>query len=436
MISRRRFLVGASAGVLAGPALVGGRGPKKRRTVRVGDRITLTEMVTITRSGTGGGGGGALYPPDTALQAIAVNGDARPGFLADPGLIDSTWGTEIRRLTNINNRAIDYPRHQVWNKDGTRIFLQGLNAAGTVLDFRFLDGVTYADLGNHASGSDYPMWSNTDADKMYGPNGPNLFRRFSVATDSWTTIRTFTGYDSLGNGNEGNISDDDHCTAVSARNVSTGRWEIIRYDPVADTFVTRDVGTSQPNNCSVSRSGQFVIVAHGVNDPSSGTADTGTWLYRASDLAPRYQLSTVRPHMDPGRDISGNDILVHVAASGTGVVSTRLLDQTTRPADIFLLGGMAGSCHVSCTNYDRPGWAYLSRNQSSPGIAGNEQLVAVKTDGSGTVQIFGFHHANAQANYNASPHASASRDGSKVIFRSRWDGLFTEVYCFVAGMAV
>lgn len=427
--------------MLAGPQMGRGRPPKKNRAVRISDLIRVSEMVTITRSGggSGGGGGNPLYPPDTTLQAIAVNSDPRPGFLADPGLTDSTFGVEVRRVTSVNNRAIDYPRHQVWNKDGTRIFLQGLNAAGTLLDFRFLNGVTYVDLGNHASGSDYPMWSNTDADKMYGANSssPSVYRRFSVATDAWTTIYTFSGYDSAGNGNEGNISDDDRRTAVFARNTSTGRWEVIVFDPVTVAVVSsRDVGTTQPNNCSVSRSGAFVVVAHGVDDSGSGTPNTGTWLYRASDMSPRYQLSTVRPHMDPGRDVSGNDILVHVHAQGTGTVSTRLLDQTTRPSDIFLLGGMAGSCHVSCTNYDRPGWAYLSRNQSTAGVAGNEQVVAVKTDGSGVVEIFGFHHANAQANYNASPHASASRDGSKVIYRSRWDGSFSEVYCFVAGMAV
>jgi hypothetical protein len=279
------------------------------------------------------------------------------------------------------------------------------------------------------------MWSNVDEDVMWGANVPNLFRKFSVASDSWTTQRTFTGYDSLTTGAyEGNISDDDTRVAIQARVTATGNWDIIVYNPVTDTIVsTRNIGGGGANNCSVSRSGTFVIVAHGVDGTG---ANQGTWLYRASDMEPRYQITTNRPHHDPGRDASGNDIVVFVSADFVNTRSMRLLDQTSVPTSIVIAGGVFGVGHVSCTNYDRPGWAYLSCNQAGPGLVGSEQLVAARTDGTG-VQVFGFHHANAGGVYAAAPHASANRDGSKVIFRSRWDGsISTEIFAFVAGMAV
>lgn len=87
--------------------------------------------------------------------------------------------------------------------------------------------------------------------------------------------------------------------------------------------------------------------------------------------------------------------------------------------------------HVSCRNLGRPGWAYFSNYQydNVPAL-GRDQLVAVKLDGSQTVEVFGF--ANHRTNtYDESPFAVPNRDGTKVLFGSEWGHPGT-VYAYVA----
>jgi hypothetical protein len=104
-------------------------------------------------------------------------------------------------------------------------------------------------------------------------------------------------------------------------------------------------------------------------------------------------------------------------------------------AGTLLLGGTTAFeyGHTSGRNLDRPGWIYLSvyDNTATAGRPGRDQLVAVKTDGSGTVEVFGFAHHTNTTNYAMQPHAVAAPDGRHVLFASEWGS--SGVYAFVAG---
>ncbi len=363
----------------------------------------------------------SLYPPDTFPSTyVATNNDPMPGYLQE--ITDSTWGTKIKRISNTTHRN-SYPKQQPWNKDGTRMFLG--------YGFRLLDGNTYVDLGDSVRpyGVEYPVWSNVNSDRMWGcsENQPYL-KRFSVASNSWSTHHTFAGKGHISLGDyEGNISDTDNAIALIYNTVAggSGTWGVVTYNPLTNVeLASRNIGTGElnhPNNCQVSRSGVYTIIEHGDN----GTGpNQGTWLYDTATLTPIRRIATDRPHADNGRDAAGNDIFVYVGAGG---VRSHRLDNG---ADILLIGGIYGAGHVSCTNYERPGWAYLSSNYRSVCIAGSDQLAAVKTDGSGIVQVFGFAHAAGDQNYDRAPHMAASRDGSRVAFGSNWGG--ATMYGFVA----
>ena len=71
-----------------------------------------------------------------------------------------------------------------------------------------------------------------------------------------------------------------------------------------------------------------------------------------------------------------------------------------------------GDAHLSCRNILRPGWAYVSTDPSRHGM-----VVAVRLDGSGTVELFG-HHMSSAANYLKSPMPVPSPDGRRVMFKS------------------
>ena len=58
-------------------------------------------------------------------------------------------------------------------------------------------------------------------------------------------------------------------------------------------------------------------------------------------------------------------------------------------------------------------------------------MVAVKTDGSGTVEVFGFTHHTDTSTYAAQPHAVPSRDGKRVLFASEWGG--AGIFAYITG---
>lgn len=440
MLSRRRFLEGTAA--LAFPLgypLVGRarkpRKPPRLRSIRTTDLLHVgAQMVTITRTPPVGGGGEPLvYPPTTSpLLWVPTNSDPRPGYLAE--ITDSTWGTKIRRITNTDQWKNNYPKHQSWNANSTVIYLGNGK--------RFLDGNTYADLNKvWPGGVEYPVWSNVDPNRMWGcKDNVNVIKRFDYSTLIWVTHHTFAGKGHMSLGEyEGNINDADTRVALifnTTVRTGGGSWGVLVYDPVNDAEISSRTlgpgGANEPNNCMISRSGDYVVVQHGANGSGAGQ---GTWVYDAATMAPIRQIVTTRPHADMGRDINGNDIYVHMEGSG-GCRVHRL----SNGASVDIFGGLPisqlDSGHVSCTNYERPGWAYLSSNTRTTGDEGSDQFVAVKTDGSGEIQVFAFGHAEGLGTYQFSPHMAASRDGARVIFGSTWGppGGSNPMYCFVAGM--
>jgi hypothetical protein len=79
----------------------------------------------------------------------------------------------------------------------------------------------------------------------------------------------------------------------------------------------------------------------------------------------------------------------------------------------------AYSYHVSTRNYDRPGWAYVGYYPQS-GKRFNDEIIAVKLDGSKTVERLAHQHSNSSNCYRCEPHAVPSRDGRRVLWASNW----------------
>jgi len=75
--------------------------------------------------------------------------------------------------------------------------------------------------------------------------------------------------------------------------------------------------------------------------------------------------------------------------------------------------------HISTRNLDRPGWAYVGYYQES-GQRFNDEIVAVKLDGSKAVQRFAHKHSVFSGCYRCESHAVPSRDGRRVLFASNW----------------
>jgi hypothetical protein len=75
--------------------------------------------------------------------------------------------------------------------------------------------------------------------------------------------------------------------------------------------------------------------------------------------------------------------------------------------------------HVSTRNLDLPGWAFVGFEPEA-GMRFSDEIVAVKLDGSGSVQRIIHKHSLTSGCYRCESHAVPSPDGQRVIFASNW----------------
>jgi hypothetical protein len=77
--------------------------------------------------------------------------------------------------------------------------------------------------------------------------------------------------------------------------------------------------------------------------------------------------------------------------------------------------------HISAQGTDRPGWVYVSYFPGENGKRFNDEIVAVKLDGSKTVQRFCHKRSVSKGCYRCESHGVPSRDGERVLFASNWN---------------
>jgi hypothetical protein len=363
-------------------------------------RAAATFRVTATVAPTAGS-----FLGETSLTFVATSALARPGYLAP--VTDPTWGTRITRVSNSSGIRQAYSRIPAWNSNQTKILL------GFTYPGRMLDGTTYADLGSFSQVSQ-AIWANTDPNKLYGQSG-NTFVSQNATTGVRTTLHTFGAYSSISIGDyEGGIDDNDTYVSLIGT-TSGGSKHLLTYNIATDTVVADIAAPSGMDNSQISRKGNYVVVVGGGYTRRYDRALTSFITLYSNGY-----------HGDNALDASGNEIFV--ANNATGVRSFRLSDgssiQLLPDKTAFEYGHVGG-------HTDRAGWVYLSVYDPTTmaGRPGNDQIVALKTDGSGTVEVFGFAHHKLMA-YGNEPHGVPSRDGMRVMFASEWGG--SGVYAYVA----
>lgn len=378
----------------------------------------------------------SVYPPDSTLKSSSLNSDPRPGYLQV--IQDSTFKTNVRRISDVDQRKNAYSTVQAWSKDGKYISLMWGN------DQRLIDASTYADLGPVPSGSGNHAWSNVYPHRMWGVSGHDgQFKYWEPGMAAWAVWDTLPFGDLYIGNYEGGISDDDHRIILNSGST------VIIYDPLAKKVIA----TKSIPNCDagrISRSGKYLIT-----ESNAGTGTDighGTWLYDANDFSTVRQLvskwqgtpHTGEPfgHLDMGWATDGTEVIVYVEPGGSFTNMQRLSDGK----EINLVGGIFGVGHVSCTNYERPGWCLLSSNNgtytSTPGF---DQAVAVRLDfggspGNAVTENFGrLHNGNPSTStvYERAPHASFNRKGDIALANSVWSpSASSPSFAYLWGMKV
>ena len=362
---------------------------------------------------------------------------SRPAYLQPtslPGL-----GTSIIRISDAATFGSGqryyrhyYSKQQPWNSDGTKLILSHNSSR-----VYFLDGRTFAYQWTAINVPEYPKWSNSNPDLMFGVSGVT-FVKYTPSTGTKQTLKTFPEFSQMWLGvGEGNLSNDDRYAPLVGE-TSTGRTVVI-YDTVNNVEVSRkSFSGSGMDWASMSPSGQYVVV----NNATYEVYDRNMNFLRSLNVY-------AGGHADMGYDTAGNEVMVSAHfEGGRGVITTttRLATNVVReelpgsgqPAGIY----QASNYHISCRNINRPGYCYISNFAfgSAQNASMYREVFALRLDGSGTVERFSQDFAAplplADEDYSRASMVVPNRDGSLVLFSSDWGDASSDaiIYDYVAGV--
>ena len=380
-----------------------------------------------------------IVDPTFSTQVTRIADDT--GFSTSP--VSGTWGADARHV---------YSKQQPWNSDGTLIAIE--NRSGGSPSPLFLDGTTYQPKFGPCSSApfyDY-RWhpSPAHAKEMINVDGSGKQLTWydvvnCVTTRSWTL--PITSNYGIGSG-EGNPSNDGRFVAIA----NDSQMVIVDMDPQPPfaPYPNKRIGpVRRLSDCglsdcsidwvSVSSSGRFAVVNYNGDYPRVFDIDAATLAltphaYPAStpeclshDPTNGFILDLGHADFALNPFDSDEDVVIGQRSSGcpskvngvpmAGVVMVRLRDgfvtMLTDPTN------EAFPHHISTRNLDRPGWVYVSY-YPGPGQRFNDEIVAIKMDGSQAVERLAHIHSDINGCYRCEPHAVPSRDGQRVIFASNW----------------
>ena len=408
-------------------------------------------------------------------RVFSVPNVPKPGYLHP--ITDPTFDTEVTRIAGNAGAAIPaldgrwgrdarqhYSKDEPWSSDQSLILLENSGTPGDL----YLDGDTYAPVDVGCPGFEdtgYGRWHPSPAhpDERILPHpGGHLIEWFDVASCART--RRFElpfSFASGANGpdggpfTEGNPTPDGRFAAFAK---DRGHVFVIDMDPQPpyDPYPSFRVGPRfDVSHCglrqctldwvSISPSGDYVVVSYegdhervfDVNPqtlalkphplPASahypgcaGSADRG-FIYDLghADLATNPFVAPFDNSEDVliGQEHCGNHGRTIRGTKFGYVVMARLADGSV--TSLTTPHNEAYPHHISARNLDRPGWAYVSYYRC-PGCRFNDEILALKMDGSGDVERLAHSHTAHDACYLCEAHAVPSPDGQRVIWSSTW----------------
>jgi len=362
------------------------------------------------------------YPPESNFTYIQTDTSvAKPAYLKS--IIDPVFKSKVTRITDRatqSGNSHNYPKTQSYNSNSTllrlgyRIYHADSFKESNITQKRLIDGQLTE-----------MKWSTKKPRVFYGINrrGEKFsFQEATIGSDkiSYKTLISFpkATYEELLLGKyEGNIDYHDKYVAFAARKAGENYLTAIVYD-IEDnkTIVTKDFpdinwtdakGDQVLDWISVSSLGNYILI-NWKDDPKNPISNNRSSIYQYDiDLNFIRKLANQGEHGDIGVDSHNKEVYVQFEfGPENGIWSYRLDDgKRTR-----LLPSKYNGGHVSCRNFKRKGWCYLSTSEE-----GYKEVFALKLDGSGIVNRFAQTHA-----VGFGSQVGVNPDGTKVLFMSNW----------------
>jgi|GEM_PF-3276371 hypothetical protein len=408
----------------------------------------------------------ALFPDDTllAVEGFYIYGSGRlddltikqegGGFPArsnffeiarvdvpkpDPNqsFVEPLFGTTITRITNRTNETANahpYPKSgSSWNCDNSIIKMQyRLYNAKTLKELPLTAGLNqdeaYKIVGSPLNGAGDLRWSKSNPNLLYVLDSSKRFKKVTLNSDQNSTqseilldMSSF-GFENISIGNsEGNLDYDDEYVVFSARKDEDDTVYVMLFNLKENKLIwTKELQRGKwRDNWSDADSFDWITI-----DPTGEyilvNAEHKMWLYDR-DLGSEFQLAEYGEHGDIGINSDGVPIYIQLIYGGVAIRSYNL--QTHEVFDI--LPSNYGGGHISCRNYKRKGWCYVSTSQE-----GFREVFALNLDQNSTFKVERFAQSRNSDSGTRYTQVNVSPDGKKVLFASDWgdDGEVLETY--------
>ncbi len=371
---------------------------------------------------------------------------------------DMKFHSSVTRITNSYSSDIagafpDYSKRQAWNSDETLLMLR--SASGEVLIY---DAVSYQyikTLGANLVGAQDVFWHPTNPELIYFIL-ENRLLTIDVSNEIETIIETFSAYAYVSTRAEGNMSNDGHYIALAGYDTVWNLMDYITYDVIGGNIIAQlnsGINTQDFDWLSISPLGNYVIVDYADND-------TGRWhgveVYDRN-LNFLWQKPLGAGHTDYGLDGDSSEVLImdvyDMDSNITYIRKFRLADGSQTN---LLSISPEFDVHESCRATDRLGWVLVSTfdfvgrltDDSLSWLPFEDEVFALKMDGSGSVQRYAHHHSRRYSPqtpdsdnsvYFSEPHATTNHNGTKILWGSNWRiniGVDTSVDAYIADVGL
>lgn len=358
-------------------------------------------------------------------------------------------GTSHAADTNTEFLRNDYSRRQAFNADNSYFLAYApdgwwhLYDAKTLQHLRKLSPkVANPSVSSefHMAGDAEPQWHPTDPNLLYylPTNGGTKLLRLDVRNNSFKIAADFEGkLPSWANNaqhiwtkSEGSPSADGRYWGFQ---VEDGNFNLLGYmvwDLQQNKLVGSRKDNDRPDHSSMSASGRWFVTS---------SDSSGTWAW-SPDFTKKKKLHSKSEHSDLALGPNGEDLYVSVDyQSNEGDVFMTNMDScpavpasaTSAPicprTVLFTtyINGAATAMHFSGKAFSRPGWLLWSTYGTSKSRDGTwpwytDKIMAVELKANPRIYPIAYHRSNV-GDYFAEPHATVSRDFTRIAFNSNWD---------------
>lgn len=373
---------------------------------------------------------GAWEPPSWLRfdkDVVAMSTASKPGYLArwqDP--VFKTWiiricddpGKVIKNIAGATWGDVaghHYSSDQAWNCDQTLLYLDKNNGSGA--SALCLNGETYEPLFKVSGLPTDVRWHNSEPALMNYVSG-SILGTFNPKTGAKQTIIDFgSQYASLTfGGYEGSFSEDGEMVVVMCQYAgqTTGFAYNVKTKEKGKNIWASEVSSGTCDNVRISSDGKYILWGF---DPD---------LLIITDLVGT-KITTLPEdyisHFDVITDQAGDACVCgRLNADMGGEKSGRIAKYRLRDGMRTMLSTGGWSYHTSTRAMKRRRWAVSGAGDEGGSYPPYNGEILMHELAGGKTYRLGHSHVPRAVDYKAETQASHSPDGSRVVFRTAWNG--------------